>query len=195
MLNVVLFGPPGAGKGTQSEKMINEFNLVHLATGDLLRQEISEGTQLGLKAKELIDQGKLVPDDVVIGMIEQQIQAHENARGFIFDGFPRTKAQAEALDSLMERQNTSISGMLALQVPEEELVRRLLERGKTSGRSDDTDENVIRSRIQEYEEKTASLADYYEKQGKFYPVEGVGEVEEIFERIEKVIKGLEEASD
>lgn len=195
MLNVVLFGPPGAGKGTQSEKMINEFNLVHLATGDLLRQEISEGTQLGLKAKELIDQGKLVPDDVVIGMIEQQIKAHENARGFIFDGFPRTKAQAEALDNLMERQNTSISGMLALQVPEEELVRRLLERGKTSGRSDDTDENVIRSRIQEYEEKTASLADYYEKQGKFYPVEGVGEVEEIFERIEKVIKGLEEASD
>lgn len=194
MLNVVLFGPPGAGKGTQSEKMIEAYNLVHLATGDLLRQEISDSTQLGLKAKELIDQGKLVPDDVVIGMIEQQIKSHADAAGFIFDGFPRTKEQAEALDNLMERQGTNIDGMLALQVPEEELVKRLIERGKTSGRSDDTDENVIRSRIQEYEEKTASLADYYEQQGKFYPIEGVGEIDEIFDRIKQVMDQLAKKS-
>ncbi len=190
MMNVVLFGPPGAGKGTQSEKMIESYNLVHLATGDLLRKEISEGTELGLKAKELIDQGKLVPDDVVIGMIEQQIKTHPDSAGFIFDGFPRTKEQAEALDKLMEREGTKIDGMLALQVPEEELVKRLVERGKTSGRSDDTDEDVIRSRIQEYEEKTASLADYYEEQGKFYPIEGVGGIEEIFGRIQKVMHQL-----
>ena len=191
MINIVLFGPPGAGKGTQSEKMINEFNLVHLATGDLLRKEIADGTQLGLKAKELIDQGKLVPDEVVIGMIEQQLEVHEDASGFIFDGFPRTKAQAEALDKLMERHNTEVDGMIALQVPEEELVKRLLERGKTSGRSDDNDEDVIRNRIREYEEKTASLAEYYDNQGKFYPVKGVGEIDEIFDRISEVVAKLQ----
>ena len=193
MINIVLFGPPGAGKGTQSEKMIDKYNLVHLATGDLLRKEISEGSQLGMKAKELIDQGKLVPDDVVIGMIEQQLKIHTDASGFIFDGFPRTKAQAEALDKLMERQNTRIDGMIALQVPEEELVKRLLERGKSSGRSDDTDENVIKSRIQEYEEKTASLAEYYENQGKYYPVKGVGGIDEIFGRICEVVDSLQKA--
>ncbi len=192
MLNIVLFGPPGAGKGTQSEKMIEAFNLVHLATGDLLRKEISEGTQLGLKAKSLIDEGKLVPDEVVVGMIEQQLQAHQDAKGFIFDGFPRTKAQAEALDKLMERYGINVDGLIALQVPEDELVKRLMERGKSSGRSDDTDENVIRNRIQEYEEKTAPLAEYYEDQGKFFPVKGVGEIEEIFERIKAVINQLKE---
>jgi adenylate kinase len=126
MINIVLFGPPGAGKGTQSEKMINTFNLVHLATGDLLRKEIGEGSELGLKAKELIDAGKLVPDDVVIGMMEQQLQTHTDAAGFIFDGFPRTEDQAEALDKLLARQNTELDAMLALQVPEEELISRLL---------------------------------------------------------------------
>ncbi len=191
MINIVLFGPPGAGKGTQSEKMIEAFNLVHLATGDLLRQEIAQGSELGLKAKSLIDEGKLVPDEVVIGMIEQQLKAHTSANGFIFDGFPRTEAQAEALDKLMERENTAIDAMIALQVPEEELVERLLERGKSSGRSDDSDENVIRNRIQEYEQKTATLADYYDRQGKYYPVEGVGSIEEIFDRIQQVIKQVQ----
>lgn len=191
MINIVLFGPPGAGKGTQSEKMINTFNLVHLATGDLLRKEIGEGSELGLKAKELIDAGKLVPDDVVIGMIEQQLKAYTDATGFIFDGFPRTEAQAEALDRLLERQNTAIDAMIALQVPEQELVNRLLERGKSSGRSDDTDQEVIRSRIQEYENKTATLASYYKQQGKYYPVEGVGAIDEIFERISGVVRELQ----
>lgn len=188
MINIVLFGPPGAGKGTQSENMINAFNLVHLATGDLLRHEIAKGSELGRKAKELIDEGKLVPDDVVIGMIEHQLKINPDASGFIFDGFPRTEAQAEALDKLLERQNTAIDAMIALQVPEEELVKRLLERGKSSGRSDDTDENVIRNRIQEYEDKTATLANYYQKQGKYYPVEGEGSIDEIFNRIRNVVK-------
>jgi adenylate kinase len=188
MINIVLFGPPGAGKGTQSEKMIEAFNLVHLATGDMLRQEIADGSELGRKAKELIDEGKLVPDEVVIGMIEQRLKAHPNASGFIFDGFPRTEAQAESLDQLAQQQNTEIDAMVALQVPEEELVKRLLERGKSSGRSDDSDETVIRNRIQEYEDKTATLADYYDKQGKYYPIEGVGSVDEIFERISQVVR-------
>ena len=188
MINIVLFGPPGAGKGTQSEKMVEAFNLVHLATGDMLRQEIANGSELGRKAKELIDEGKLVPDEVVIGMIEQRLKTNTNASGFIFDGFPRTEAQAESLDKLAQQQNTEIDAMVALQVPEEELVKRLLERGKSSGRSDDNDENVIRNRIQEYEDKTATLANYYDKQGKYYPVEGVGSVEEIFERISQVVR-------
>lgn len=188
MINIVLFGPPGAGKGTQSEKMIEAFNLVHLATGDMLRQEIADGSELGLKAKELIDEGKLVPDDVVIGMIEQRLKAHTSASGFIFDGFPRTEAQAESLDKLAQQENTEIDAMVALQVPEEELVKRLLERGKSSGRSDDNDEKVIRNRIQEYEDKTATLANYYDKQGKYYPVEGVGSIDEIFERISQVVR-------
>jgi adenylate kinase len=188
MINIVLFGPPGAGKGTQSEKMVEAFNLVHLATGDMLRQEITNGSELGRKAKELIDEGKLVPDEVVIGMIEQRLKTNTNASGFIFDGFPRTEAQAESLDKLAQQQNTEIDAMVALQVPEEELVKRLLERGKSSGRSDDNDENVIRNRIQEYEDKTATLANYYDKQGKYYPVEGVGSVEEIFERISQVVR-------
>ncbi len=188
MINIVLFGPPGAGKGTQSEKMIDAFNLVHLATGDMLRQEIANGSELGRRAKELIDEGKLVPDEVVIGMIEQRLKTINNASGFIFDGFPRTEAQAESLDKLAQQENTEIDAMVALQVPEEELVKRLLERGKSSGRSDDSDENVIRNRIQEYEDKTATLANYYDKQGKYYPVEGVGSVDEIFERISRVVR-------
>lgn len=193
MINIVLFGPPGAGKGTQSEKMINTFNLVHLATGDLLRKEIAEGSELGLKAKELIDAGKLVPDDVVIGMMEQQLKTYTDATGFIFDGFPRTEDQAEALDKLLERQNTKLDAMIALQVPEEELVSRLLERGKSSGRSDDNDETVIRNRIQEYEDKTATLATYYYNQGKYYPIEGVGSIDEIFERISQVVRQVQHA--
>ncbi|PSR04533.1 MAG: adenylate kinase [Bacteroidetes bacterium SW_10_40_5] len=188
MRNIVLFGPPGAGKGTQADKLIEEFKLVHLSTGDLLRNEIKQGTELGNKAKSLIDAGKLVPDDVVVGMIEKRLDGHSNAEGFIFDGFPRTNEQAQALDELLDRKNTEVSGLVALEVPEEELIRRLKERGESSGRSDDKDENVIKDRIQEYEDKTAPLADYYDKQGKYYAINGVGEIEEIFERIKAVVK-------
>jgi len=188
MRNIVLFGPPGAGKGTQADKLIEQFKLVHLSTGDLLRNEIKQGTELGNKAKSLIDAGKLVPDDVVVGMIEKRLDGHSNAEGFIFDGFPRTNEQAQALDELLDRKNTEVSGLVALEVPEEELIKRLKERGESLGRSDDKDENVIKDRIQEYEDKTAPLADYYDKQGKYYAISGVGEVEEIFERIKAVVK-------
>ena len=183
MLNIVLFGPPGAGKGTQSEKLIEHYGLVHLATGDLLRSEIGQGTELGKRAKDIMDRGELVPDEVVIGMIRSRIEGNPDAEGFIFDGFPRTKEQAVALDELLEEKSTGISILLALEVDEEELLKRLLERGKDSGRSDDQDESTIRNRIQEYEKKTAPLKDHYSDQGKFCSVEGVGSIDEIFGRI------------
>jgi adenylate kinase len=180
MLNLVLFGPPGAGKGTQSAMLVEKHKLIHLSTGDLLRGEIAAGTELGLEAKKLMDQGLLVPDSVVIGMIGSKLKQNPNAGGFIFDGFPRTVAQAEALDELLANSSTSISGMLALVVEEEELVERLLNRGKDSGRSDDQDESIIRNRIKEYNAKTAPLANYYNKQGKYTAIKGVGKIEEIF---------------
>lgn len=183
MLNLVLFGPPGAGKGTQSAKLIEKYNLVHLSTGDILRSEISAGTLLGLEAKKLMDQGVLVPDEVVIGMIRSKLENNKQARGFIFDGFPRTTAQAEALDKLLAEMGTSITMMLALEVTDEELTKRLLERGKDSGRADDQDENIIRNRIKEYNNKTAPLKDYYSRQGKFQSVYGIGEIDEIFEKL------------
>lgn len=166
MLNLVLFGPPGAGKGTQSEKLIDKYKLVHLSTGDLLRSEIKAGTELGLKAKSLMDQGLLVPDEVVIGMIDNKLKENKEAAGFIFDGFPRTVKQAEALDTLLVENGTSISAMVALEVEAEELTRRLLERGKTSGRPDDQNEELIRKRVQEYNDKTLPVANYYQSQGK-----------------------------
>ncbi|MBK0401736.1 adenylate kinase [Adhaeribacter sp. BT258] len=180
MLNLVLFGPPGAGKGTQSQKLIDKYNLVHLSTGDLLRSEITAGTELGLKAKALMDQGMLVPDEVVIGMIDNKLKENKTAGGFIFDGFPRTVPQAEGLDRLMEENGTEITCMIALEVDEEELTKRLLLRGKTSGRPDDQNEELIRKRVQEYNNKTTPVANYYEKQGKFFSVNGIGEIEEIF---------------
>src|SRR5688572_12922179 len=164
MLNLVLFGPPGAGKGTQSEKLINKYGLIHLSTGDILRSEISRGTELGKKAKEVMDRGELVSDEIVIGMIESKLDDNLHAKGFIFDGFPRTAAQAVALDDLLQKKGTGISGMLALEVDDEELVKRLLLRGKDSGRADDRDENVIRRRIQEYNDKTLPLKKYYNEQ-------------------------------
>jgi adenylate kinase len=190
MLNIVLFGPPGAGKGTQSSKLINTFHLVHLSTGDLLRSQIAEGTELGLKAKHLMDNGILVPDEVVIGMIDHKIKENTGVKGFIFDGFPRTVKQAEALDSLLKENNTGISGMIALQVENEELIKRLLIRGKDSGRPDDQDESLIRKRILEYNEKTLPVAHYYEKQGKFTSINGIGNVEEIFDGIVKNIESF-----
>ncbi len=182
-LNIVLFGPPGAGKGTQSEHLIERYGLKHLSTGDMLRGEISAATELGLKAKVLMDAGDLVPDEIVIGMIENQLKANTTAPGFIFDGFPRTKAQAEALDNLLKAHATAIRSMLALEVDDEELVKRLLARGKDSGRADDQDEAVIRNRISTYEEKTAPLKDYYSSQSKFIAVPGTGTIEEISQRL------------
>jgi adenylate kinase len=180
MLNLVLFGPPGAGKGTQSERLIKKYNLVHLSTGDILRSEIAGGTALGLEAKKLMDQGILVPDEVVIGMIRSKLEQNKGAQGFIFDGFPRTTAQAQALDRLLEEMGASIGMMLALEVDDEELTRRLLSRGKDSGRADDQNEDIIRNRIKEYNNKTAPLKEYYSKQGKFHAVQGTGEIDEIF---------------
>lgn len=183
MLNLVLFGPPGAGKGTQSEKIIEKYNLVHLSTGDLLRSQIQAGTELGLKAKTLMDQGILVPDEVVIGMIDSKLSENKEAAGFIFDGFPRTVKQAEALDDLLASYDEGISVMVALIVPDEELKKRLLMRGATSGRPDDQNEDKIKTRIHEYNSKTTPVADYYRQQNKFVSVEGVGEIEEIFASI------------
>lgn len=190
MLNLVLFGPPGAGKGTQSSRLIDKYHLVHLSTGDILRNEIAHGTPLGLEAKKLMDQGILVPDEVVIGMIKNKLEANPQARGFIFDGFPRTQAQAAALDNLLAEKGTSITAMLALIVNNEELIKRLLNRGKDSGRPDDANPEVIGKRIEEYNNKTAPLMNYYEAQGKYRAIEGIGTVDEIFAKLCDSIENL-----
>ena len=187
MLNLILFGPPGAGKGTQSEKIIARYNLIHLSTGDLLRSEIREGSELGLTAKTLMDQGLLVPDEVVIGMIEHKLRDHRDAAGFIFDGFPRTVMQSQALDELLARYDESISVMVALVVNDDELLSRLLNRGKTSGRPDDQNEELISKRIHEYNSKTKPVAEYYQEQGKFVAIDGMGNIDSIFEEITRAI--------
>ena len=180
MFNIILFGPPGSGKGTQSEKLIAEYGLKHLSTGDLLRSEIAQQTPLGLEAKSIMDRGQLVPDAVVVGMISSALESNPQAKGFLFDGFPRTVAQSEALDKLLKLKNTEIGVVLALDVSEEELTQRLLNRGLTSGRSDDTNESVIRARIVEYQEKTSVVANYYSRFNKVVKVKGEGTVDEIF---------------
>lgn len=190
MLNLVLFGPPGAGKGTQSNLLIEKYNLVHLSTGDILRGEIAAGTALGLEAKTLMDRGDLVPDEVVIGMISSKLDNNSDANGFIFDGFPRTTAQAEALDNLLQEKETAISAMLSLKVEDEELIRRLLERGKNSGRADDQNKDIIANRINEYNNKTAPLKDYYSAQNKLTEIEGVGSIEDIANKLNTVIDTL-----
>lgn len=187
MLNIVLFGPPGAGKGTQSENLIKRYDLVHLSTGDIFRANIKGGTDLGNLAKSYIDKGALVPDEVTIQMLESEVDKHPEAKGFIFDGFPRTTAQAEALDRYMESRNDSITCMLALEVPEDELRQRLKLRAETSGRSDDADPAVIQKRIDTYQRETAPVADYYRSQGKFIGINGVGSIEDISERLFKAI--------
>jgi adenylate kinase len=187
MLNIVLFGPPGAGKGTQSARLTGKYNLVHLSTGDIFRFNMKNDTDLGRLAKSYIDKGELVPDEVTINMLQAEADKINDPNGFIFDGFPRTIPQAEALDRFLESRSTSITLMVALDVPEEELVKRLILRGKESGRSDDSDENVVRNRIAVYNEQTAVAANYYAAQGKFHKVDGVGSIDDIFDRLCHVI--------
>lgn len=183
MLNIVLFGPPGAGKGTQSENLISRYNLVHLSTGDIFRSNIKGQTELGKLAKSYMDKGELVPDEVTIKMLESEVEKHPEAKGFIFDGFPRTTAQAEALDRFLESRDSSITMMLALEVPEEELKKRLKHRAETSGRTDDADPKVIQKRIDVYQRETAPVADYYRKQNKYKGIDGMGSIEEISKRL------------
>lgn len=179
MLNLILFGPPGAGKGTQSEKLIATYNLKHISTGDLLRAERQAGTELGNQANEYIAKGELVPDAVVIGMVRNYMQSHAEAAGFIFDGFPRTIPQAEALDQMLNEFNASISMVLGLEVNEDELVKRLLLRGQTSGRVDDQSEETIRNRFHEYLNKTLPIQGFYANQNKYHGINGLGEIDEI----------------
>ncbi|MGN6341057.1 MAG: adenylate kinase [Ginsengibacter sp.] len=190
MFNLILFGPPGSGKGTQSEKLIAKYHLKHLSTGDLLRNEISRKTPLGLEAKKNMDKGLLVPDKVVIGMINDALDNNPGVAGFLFDGFPRTAVQAEELDALLAKKNTCIDVMLALDVSEDELIKRLVKRGETSGRSDDSNEQVIKARIQEYHKKTASVADHYKKEDKVEMINGEGTIDEIFQRLTDEIDRL-----
>jgi len=187
MFNLILFGPPGSGKGTQSENIIAANGLQHLSTGNLLRSEITNSTPLGLKAKTFMDAGQLVPDEVVIGMVDNFMNAHPEAKGFLFDGFPRTTAQCIALDALLQQKGTEINVVLALEVTEEELVKRLLGRGATSGRSDDTNETIIRARIQEYHDKTTAVATYYAQFNKVISVKGEGTIESIYADLKKEI--------
>jgi adenylate kinase len=191
MLNLIIFGPPGAGKGTQSEKLISKYGLVHISTGDLLRAERNAGTELGNQANDYISRGELVPDAVVIGMVRNYMLSKEGANGFIFDGFPRTIPQAEALDRMLEEFNTGISVVLGLEVEEDELVKRLMLRGQTSGRVDDQDENTIRNRFQEYLNKTLPLQGYYASQGKYQGVMGMGEIDIIFGQLSAKIDAVQ----
>jgi adenylate kinase len=190
MINIVLFGKPGAGKGTQAEFLKEKYNLTHLSTGDIFRFNIKNETDLGQLAKTYMDAGDLVPDSVTIQMLESEVDKNPHSAGFLFDGFPRTQAQAQALDTFLASKNQHIAGTIALEANDEILVQRLLERGKTSGRPDDQDEDKIRNRYQEYNEKTAPLMEYYTQQGKFHAVDGIGQIQEITQRLSSVIDGL-----
>lgn len=183
MFNLILFGPPGCGKGTQSDKLVERYGLVHISTGNLLREEMRLETPLGLEAKSFMDKGQLVPDEVVIGMVDSFFDKHADAKGFLFDGFPRTVAQAEALDKLLELKKTEINRVIVLDVDEEELIKRLINRGKTSGRSDDADEKIQRNRQSVYKRETLPVAAYYAKARKVSHIDGMGGIDEIFDRI------------
>ena len=187
MINLVLFGKPGAGKGTQAEVLKEKYNLKHISTGDVFRYNIKNGTELGILAKSYIDRGDLVPDEVTIDMLKDEVEKNSDASGFIFDGFPRTEAQAQALDNFLESKNMQVDATIALEADDDILVARLLERGKESGRSDDQDESKIRNRFEEYSQKTSPLKAFYEKQGKFHSVNGIGDISEITERLGAVI--------
>lgn len=187
MFNLILFGPPGSGKGTQSAKIVEKYGLIHLSTGDLLRKELKEKTPLGLEAQQFIDKGQLVPDEVVMGMISSALDLHAGARGFLFDGFPRTEAQAEGLDKLLALKKSAISLVLFLEVDEEELIKRLIHRGKTSGRTDDSDEAIQRKRQEVYKTETLPVAAHYGKLKKVVRVDGMGGIDEIFDRLSSQI--------
>lgn len=190
MFNLVLFGPPGAGKGTQAEKLIKKYGFNHISTGEVIREQIRKGTELGLSVQSYIEKGLLAPDELVINIIADYVASHKDAKGNIFDGFPRTTVQAEAFDKIMNGNGTPVNVMLSLEVPDEELVKRLLLRGKESGRADDSNESVIRNRIDVYKAQTAVVADYYKPQGKFHAVNGLGTIDEIFDRLCKEIDSL-----
>jgi adenylate kinase len=190
MINIVLFGKPGAGKGTQAEFLKGKYNLTHLSTGDIFRYNIKNNTELGQLAKTFMDKGDLVPDEVTIKMLESEVDKNPQSAGFLFDGFPRTLAQAAALDAFLEGKAQSITATVALEANDEILVKRLLERGKTSGRPDDQDEEKIRNRYDEYNQKTAPLMHYYDAQGKFHSVDGIGSIEEVTQRLSQVIDNL-----
>ncbi|MEO1259835.1 MAG: adenylate kinase [Bacteroidota bacterium] len=183
MINLILFGPPGSGKGTQAAKLVEKYNLVHISTGDLFRYEMGNNTPLGLEAKSYIEKGELVPDSVTIGMLENKVNSSPGAEGFIFDGFPRNVNQSEALDQFLANMDTSVKKLLFLDVPDDELVVRLLERGKTSGRKDDSSEDIIRNRIAVYKNETAPVFDFYAKSDKSFKINGVGSIDEIFGRL------------
>ena len=188
MFNLILFGPPGGGKGTQAEKIVEKFGLIHLSTGNLLRQEISEKTPLGLEAKNFIDKGQLVPDEVVIGMIDSCLEKNADAKGFLFDGFPRNLAQVEALDKLLDLRKNRINKVIKLDVPDQECLKRLMKRGETSGRSDDASEEVNRKRLEIYHSETAPCADYYQMQDKLVVIHGVGTIDDIFTKVTTAIE-------
>ncbi|GGC92722.1 adenylate kinase [Flavobacterium lutivivi] len=190
MINIVLFGKPGAGKGTQAEFLKEKYNLVHLSTGDIFRFNIKNDTELGKLAKTFMDKGDLVPDEVTINMLQSEVDKNPDAAGFLFDGFPRTIAQAEALDSFLENKGQNITATVALEADDNILVARLLERGKTSGRPDDQDEEKIRNRYEEYNQKTAPLMNYYKNQGKFFAVDGIGTIAEVNERLNMIFDKL-----
>lgn len=190
MLNIVLFGAPGCGKGTQSELLKEKFGLEHISTGEIIRSQIKAQTELGKQMQECISRGELAPDSVVIGMIEHYLDAHKDIKGTIFDGFPRTTAQAEAFDKVLEGKGDSVDLMIYMDVPEQELVKRILLRGKDSGRADDASEDIIRNRIKIYNDQTAVVADYYRAQGKYVAVPSLGTVDEVLERISAEIEKM-----
>lgn len=183
MINLILFGPPGSGKGTQAVKLVEKYNLIHISTGDLFRYEMKNNTPLGLAAKAYMAKGELVPDKITVGMLNNKMNMHLDARGFILDGFPRTIPQAEALDELLAENGHEVTALIALQVEDQEIVKRIKSRGETSGRADDKDEAIIQNRIDVYKEETSPVFDYYDKQGKSSAVEGLGSIEEIFDRL------------
>ncbi len=191
MTNLILFGPPGSGKGTQAAKLVEKYDLLHISTGDLFRYEMGNNTPLGLQAKSYIEKGQLVPDSVTIGMLKNKVDANPGVHGFIFDGFPRTVAQAEALDKLLDEMGTCISGLIALDVNDEEITQRILLRGETSGRADDNDESIIRNRIEVYKNETTPVFDYYAQSGKSMKINGIGSIEEIFARLCSAIDALD----
>ena len=189
MLNLVLFGPPGAGKGTQSQKLIDHYHLIHISTGDLFRKHLGEGTALGKLARSFMDNGQLVPDQLVIDMVDDKLNEGHDAQGMILDGFPRTIPQAKALDDLLTQRQNPITGMIALSVPNQELVQRIMLRGQTSGRVDDQDRAKIATRLEVYEKETLPVAEYYQQQNKYAEIDGVGDIDAIFQKIVSTIEG------